>query len=226
MNKYASLLTVAVTAAFASSANAALSARDLNSGGDALLTFDSNSGLEWLDVSYNVGRNSVSILSDTILASQSFRYATGTEVLALWHASGASGPFVYDPAVESYAGNFLGAQLLINLLGCTSDVLGQPCDGVDQNWHFGRYASAASSSGFNLGLVDYFGPPDYRAGTGAMLIDIGTIYPTFFDRPDIGNYLVRSAVAEPGTNIMIIAGALAFGIMRRRFRRHEAQVEK
>ena len=59
-----------------------------------------------------------------------------------------------------------------------------------------------------------------------MLIDIGTIYPTFFDRSDIGNYLVRSAVAEPGTNIMIIAGILAFGIMRQRFRRHEAQAGK
>jgi hypothetical protein len=134
------------------------------------------------------------VLAGEYVVNFGFRFATDTEVVALWRNAGAAGPITYSPIVESYAANYAAATTLIDLMGCTSDVLGVPCDGIDQDWQIGRFLQADVGQPYGLGIVAAFGAPDYRAGTAAMLIDWGTLDPGFYLRPDIGSYLVRSQV--------------------------------
>ena len=82
---------------------------------------------------------------------------SGPEVETLWRNAGAGGPLHYDPAHESYAANYEAARLLVSLLGCTSYLLNDPCDDVDQNWHIARFYKNSSPVIEELALVDYFG---------------------------------------------------------------------
>lgn len=197
-------------------AAAGLLEADAISTGDRLSTIDTATKLEWLDLSATVGESASAVLSGAFVQTHGFRFATRQEVETLWRNAGASGPFDYDPNVESYAGNFAAANLLIALMGCTSSVLGVACDGVDQDWQIGRYAMQSSPFVEGLAIVDAFGAPDYRAGTGAMLIDWGSLDPGFSRRADVGNYLVRSSapVPEPSTWALAVLGVAALSAVR------------
>jgi hypothetical protein len=50
-----------------------------------------------------------------------------------------------------------------------------------------------------------------------MLHDLGSTFPAFFERPDVGNYLVRTGVPEPAT---IFLAGLALGSVFRWKRFH------
>ena len=212
---YLALAVCCASMAVSTDVEASLTSGDLFGAGDGLVTHDSATHLHWLDVSATVGQPVSEVLRSRFVTALGFRYATDQEVLALWRNAGATGPFVYNPAFESYIGNFAAARLLVALMGCTSDVLGVACDGIDQNWHIGWYSTQAGQ--FGSGVVDYFGPPDYRAGTGAMLIDFAELV-AINTRLDIGSYLVRDTITipEPATYALIGAALLGFAAARRR----------
>ena len=50
-----------------------------------------------------------------------------------------------------------------------------------------------------------------------MLLDVGSLFPYMFDRPDIGNYLVRSTVPEPATLALFGLGLAGLGFSRRKW---------
>lgn len=212
------VLFVAALALSAGTANATLISADLYASGDGLLTRDTSTALEWLDLTATVGQSRSAVLGGSFVG-QGFRYATQADVLQLWIDAGASGPFNNQFGSNYQVGNFVAANLLINLMGCTSQLVGDPCDGANQNFQIAFFGSGAADAA----LVDYFGPPDQlRAGLAAMWIDFG---PTvdILHRPDVGSYLVRAvAVPEPGSMFMLGAGLIA-AIAVRSKRRKKAQ---
>ena len=72
--------------------NAALVDMDWNTSGDAALMLDTSSGLHWLDLSVtaNQSYDFVNTQFQQGGAYEGFRYATQTEVLALWAEAGIS----------------------------------------------------------------------------------------------------------------------------------------
>lgn len=219
------LLIVAALIVSASAANATVVSADLYAPGDGLLTLDSSTSLEWLDLTATVGQTRSAVLSGSF-AAQGFRYATQAEVLQLWTDAGATGPFDNELGSNVSIQNVDTAELLINLMGCTTPFAShRPCDGSpdgtsQQNWNIGFFGSDTTDAA----IVDlFFGTFDPRNGMSAMWIDFGTSAGIdLFSRPDIGSYLVRAvAVPEPGS-LALFAFACA-AILRRRARSPHGQ---
>jgi hypothetical protein len=107
------------------SAQAALLGRDLNAIGDGLLTRDTVTGLDWLDVTQTKGRSFDEVLAGfgNYTTQQGFRFATASEVSSLFASAlaGKSPVFVSTPnnTVDLSQGYF-AAQEIHTLLGVTS----------------------------------------------------------------------------------------------------------
>lgn len=204
-------------------AQAALITADLVPGtGDALLTVDTATQLEWLDVTATVGQSYAGVLSGQYVSPLGFRFASASEVETLWLNAGAGGSFTNNVGSNITPANFDAAVLLVDLMGCTSHLVGDLCDGMQQNWHIAMYGDPPSSPELvDAAVVDYFGPPDSRAGGAAMWLDFG---PTvdLLSRPDVGSYLVR-AVPEPSTALLISLGLVIMVATRHQHPRQSAR---
>ena len=101
----------------AAPAQAALIRADLFAPGDGLLTVDTHSGLEWLDVDQTVGLTFSQVVDEGAggWIELGFRHANAAEISGLFAAAG-----IATLAAQLEAQNLAGAQLLLDLLGCTS----------------------------------------------------------------------------------------------------------
>lgn len=79
-------LVIATLAAglISTQANAAFISTDWKTTGDALATLDTETGLEWLDLTYTVGKSLNDIEQTMQLDLAGWRLATQNEVIALW----------------------------------------------------------------------------------------------------------------------------------------------
>ena len=112
---------------FANPASAALIEQDLFAAGDGLITFDDQTGLEWLDLTEttNLSYNDVETDGGGWL-SLGFRHATGAEVCDLMAAyaafdPGCSGSPLGGGGLKNSA-PFTGNDLMMSLLGITAVV--------------------------------------------------------------------------------------------------------
>lgn len=130
-------------------ASAALQVVDLDSPGDGLITRDTATGLEWLDVSETSGLsyNEVEAGADGWLAS-GWRHATGAQVCDLFarHAL-APAPCPSTTGASAAADQ---TSTLIGLLGSTAGTGGPPCVGCVQ-WTVGLYEDADGASSGSVG---------------------------------------------------------------------------
>jgi hypothetical protein len=107
------------------SAQATLLGRDLNAIGDGLLTRDTVTGLDWLDVTQTKGRSFDEVLAGfgNYTTQQGFRFATTSEVSSLFSSAlaGKNSIFVSAPnnTIDLPQGYF-AAQEIHTLLGLTS----------------------------------------------------------------------------------------------------------
>jgi hypothetical protein len=101
-----------------SPASAALIEVDLFTQGDKLLTLDTSTGLEWLDltVTENESYNSIIGGFGGFITGEGFRYATEAEIAALRGQAG-----IVDLTGTSVAANRTGVDLLLLLMGCTGN---------------------------------------------------------------------------------------------------------
>lgn len=202
-------------------AQAVLLERDLQRAGDALLTFDEASGLEWLDLPLTTGLSASAVLTGAGgWVSRGFRYATTDEVHALFlrsHPSAhlSNGHFQVTPE------NLAGAARLLDLLGTVYiqqpgndyNIVGNGMVGVDEprpGWVGG------ASFGTNLAQTAGF----FFINDGQW--DLG------FSDPRLASYLVRiaSPVPEPMATWMLVTGlAGVAGIVAHR-RRHKPKPHK
>jgi len=94
-----------------SSAHATLIKSDLGAIGDGLLTVDTATGLEWLDVTATLGLSFNQAIASDFATSQGFKHATASEILSLFDAAALTN----SPA--RLAGNYAGGVLLVGLMG-------------------------------------------------------------------------------------------------------------
>jgi len=191
---------------FSSSSSAGLVTNDWLSAGDGLLTYDSVSGLKWLDLSYTFGQSLNGVLGQTALGNplNGFRVATSAEVLSLYTDAGINfGYSGYDVAQAS------AANLLQSLMG------GVGIGGSREGGTWIESAGFAMNSGnVNTFIIEHttggnvYAP--YSHTWSAGMIGEGHV--------QNGTYLVMAnvvSVPEPSSVSLLISGYIAVLIARK-----------
>ncbi len=194
-------MAVAAIGLTASPAHALLIEGDLNAVGDKLITLDTVTGLEWLDVTATLALSYDAAELTPFVTSQGFRHADLTEVSTLYTNAG-----VTDQTGVFAATNFLGAQELLSKLGCTF---------------------ACAWAPFLEGWADLVPFHVSSPADPFLMIDLGTSTAGVFGffpwgakdtgNSVVGNYLVRAApVTEPSSMALLVGGLIAVAGFRRR----------
>jgi hypothetical protein len=175
----------------------ALMSADLFEAGDRLLTLDSDTSLEWLDLTETQFLTVNDVLANRGgWRSLGFRHATMFEVQNLYQSVAITSDIGFT------ASNHPGTLLLLDLMGCTA-----ACDG-DQ------------PRGQGLAGLEEPGPGLARAPSVLATLSVGESFSSLylssnvvdfdFNNGNLGNYLVRaSAVPLPAT-ASLVASALFF----------------
>lgn len=180
-------LAVAIASAplVPSYASAELLPIDLFATGDQLITRDTSSGLEWLDLTATINMSAEDIRTGSGgWQSLGFGHATIAQVRALFLASDPANAVINTGENPTSTQNLSGALLLLHLLGVTHpgpstndfDVLGNGIAGVDEP---------------SAGLIHF---ADFGTNTdktfGFFFVPDG-IAPSNFRDTQVGNFLVR-----------------------------------
>ncbi|MEQ9407602.1 MAG: PEP-CTERM sorting domain-containing protein [Fuerstiella sp.] len=197
-----------ITSCVGPSAHAGFIEVDLFSSGDGLVTLDTNTGLEWLDVTATVGLSVNDVLGGTGgWTALGFRYA-GSDELEQLFLSSAPGSTVSFYAFT--ANNFAGASLLVDLLGNSLDspVFPGSQGYVDPGTSDLFSEGTAHASFYQVRISDSTGRFHPTQGSFSLADSSATI----------GSFLVRdvSAVPEPASMYVFTIGALGLGIAARR----------
>ncbi len=194
MSRIAMLLSaLLLSVGLASDAKALLVQVDLVSSGDALITQDTATGLDWLDLTLTNGLTYAQ--ANAQFAAQGFRHATVSEVAQLFTNAGSSAL-----SQTWSAQNLAPAQLLLDLLGCTGNC-------------------TAGSANFGQGIADFDTPgsnvllPYFQVDAGGTVGRAIAAYPipgqpkASTQYAGVGNFLVRPSetlpVPEPSTALLV-----------------------
>ena len=196
-------LTIMVFVGWASAAGASL----IDNGSSM---FDTDTGLEWLDITETAGLSYNAVLSSAFIVSDGYRFASEAEVFELYENAGGTPT---QPATR-LPENKAPAILLLDLMGCT----GSSCDGIPEDF---SPAMWGASSAF-IGLID-----DITETEGIL----STRWITHGDddtsrRADVGAFLVRANAPPPSTPVpmldtlslallALLLGLVGFKVVRR-----------
>lgn len=179
---------------------AALIPSDLSAPNDQLVTIDSLTGLEWLDVTATQGQSYNSVAAGFGgFVQLGFRYATIGEVSTLYSHAG-----VINQDGLFHAENAAGALLLINLMGCTNN-----CN-----------ISVDSQGG--LAEDEPFSPTAARGPFVAIFADrsrgVAVLSASSISKSqgyqEVGSYLVRP-IPEPSISALLSLGLAVLSMTRR-----------
>lgn len=188
---------------FPASTHAALITRDFAAGsGDALLTYDSDTGLEWLDATITDGRSFTEVKAGWggWTTTSGFRYATMAELRGLFVSAGVTPNFSYDtystPGDVTYVDRIIA---LTRLLGSTfiyededspmqrRSVMGFVADDYSDNPDYAGFGRYADIGFYQLGWTTYAWARD---GSSTQVRRSGHY-------GELGSFLVRESVITP-----------------------------
>lgn len=185
------------------SSQAAIISTDLATQGDALLTRDTLTGLEWLDVTATQGQSVDAVLAGfgDYTGSYGFRHATRDEMETLWSNFGLIVQYsASDQVQRDLAANFvatLGETQANNRHTITYGFYDLQLNG---NWRVSQVHAGINSA---------------DAYTNYSV----TAQPTDTSLAGVGHYLVRESTASvsvPGTGVILLGGMGLLGITQRR----------
>ena len=197
------LVAILSALVLAAPAGAVLISQDLSAPGDGLITFDTDTNLQWLDVTATLNLSYDDLIAGAGgFIAAGFGFATNTQVETLWTNAG-----VVDTSGLLLITNRAGVDLLLSLMGCTSSC------GTGNDVQQGQ-------AEFDPAQVELNGPFLQLAGGNLARADIdpGFTQARDFTSPTLGNFLVR-VVPEPSTSLLVGSGLLILGASRRRSHR-------
>ena len=204
---------------FSQASMAAFVARDLHVVGDGLLTFDSVTNLEWLDVTASVGRSYNDVATQLGGGGDfaGFRYATLGEMETLYQDAGITPG---DGTTPIY-GQVPQIQQFVSFFGGTwFEAGGFPGPGVRGIYGQADGSDAHFMADAGINLI-YNLTSSFIGGQGLME---GLSFADGQTNPAIGSFLVRSAtsvVPIPATGWLLLTG---FAALSRSTKRRPAHV--
>jgi hypothetical protein len=204
-------LSTLVLSLGAAAASPVLTERDWKTAGDKMLTYDSTTQFEWLDVTQSMNRTFANAASQfgSGGAFQGFRHATWAEVLAFMADSGISS--------SVNGANLAAAYTLMGMIGGVN---------YEPTYPF------RSTDAFTSDVVPGF--PNARL-LGSLVINTGLsagpsatldeMFDVNFRYPTVGHWLLRDTAAlvpEPETWAMLLAGLGLLGFAARRGKQKNA----
>lgn len=198
---------------FSINANAAILSTDWQTAGDNLVTRDTTTGLEWLDLSVTSGRTYDDIAAN-LGAGQEFdgwRYATGAEISDLWTSFGGN-PAYYNGFSTENDGLF---QLIAPYLGdlyCNGNIACDTGNGYSFMLTSDEYAGGGHYAALMLNA--YYHPDAATQDNFSLHESIVTTYAP----AEMGSALVRSitVVPVPAAIWLFVSGLVGLGFMTRR----------
>jgi hypothetical protein len=214
MNLLKKSLIASVISMASISANAELISIDLNVEGDNLVTLDTQTGLEWLDISLTNGRRHYDIQG----GAYGFRIPTNEEVDAFFtnNITSVSNPFVHGPVYHD--GDNSEFMKLSTFLGSNLETPQENIKalGMYRDEH-GQIEFFGGDSTYMYGLDSDYGLTFTSRGYGSLLISEGGVSHSSILNPSINIAASASSVSVPAT-----LGLLGLAIAGLSFRRKSA----
>lgn len=209
--RFAAVVATSAIVLVGGAARAALVPMDLISVGDQLITLDTSTGLEWLDLTATMNLSVQDIRSGAgAWLANGFAYASTDQVRTLFLNADPGNVVINTGGNPTSPANLAGARSLLDLLGVTHpgpsgnefDILGNGIVGVGEPGVGLAYFAVYGTN--SAGTVGYFFVPDGVA-------------PTSFINAEVGSFLVRSPVPEASQAWLFALGLplAALGARRR-----------
>jgi len=190
-----------------------------------LQTFDTQSGLEWLDLSETRGLSFDEVSAQLVAGGQyaGYRYATTLEAQALLGEFGLPIVAYSGYASGTWAPNLANFDALLGLnvggLGPAYGFAAETGDVVAGGYHQLFYGTGSTmNTALNADPADAFGAGDRLISRSAE-VTVG--YSATYAERNLSHFLVRTAdvvtaVPEPGTYALMLAGLAGVGFVSRR----------
>lgn len=204
------VVLVVILMGWVSAVQAILIEKDLYSNGDGLITYDSKTGLEWLDLTETINLNFNDVFEKTLSGGiyDDWQIANNADVTQLWNNAG-----INIITFNLLASNYEPVNYLLDFLGRTHF---DPIV-VDYSLSWGRTNNSYSANMHNVTLLwetDLYNRPEGLAAINTNPQQ----QPNDVSSPTMGTYLFRVAqIPEPPAIAIMGLGLLGlFGVSRRK----------